>query len=111
MKVLSNDTMVVYLKQQIRNEKYNFVIQLDSIMNDSRCPIGATCFWAGFVQAKFTISERRISHPFVLNTLIHPNDTTINGINYKLLNVLPFPDYTLNPNQGDYRAIVAVSKK
>lgn len=111
MKVLSKDTMVIYLKQQVSNEKYNFVIRLDSIPEDSRCPTGATCIWAGFVQAKFSISEGNVNHKFTLNTLITPNDTTINGINYKLLDVLPSPDFTIRPTPSEFRAIVAFSKK
>ena len=112
MKVLSKDTIVVYLKQKVLNEKYGFIIQLDSITEDSRCPEGGECIWAGDARAKFNLTENNINHQFSLNTLAtFRNDTIIGGIRYKLINLSPYPSINKPFNYNNYSAVVAVSKQ
>ena len=112
LKAVSKDTMTVYLKQQVLNEKYGFIIQLDSITEDSRCPEGAECFWAGDARAKFKLTENNIIHQFSLNTLAtFRNDTIIGGIRYKLINLSPYPSINKPFNYNNYSAVVAVSRQ
>jgi len=112
MKIVSKDTMVVYLKQNVLNEKYGFTIQLDSITEDSRCPEGAECIWAGNARAKFKLTVNNSYHQFSLNTIsAFRNDTVIGGIRYKLINISPYPSVNKIFKYNNYSAVVAVSKQ
>jgi len=71
VKVSSNDTMFIYVKQKVLNDKYKFVLQLDSIIEDSRCPEGAECIWAGNAKAKFNLN-------------VNDKFEYINGLNYNV---------------------------
>ena len=78
----------------VENSQYNLSLQVEDV-NDSRCPIGARCFWEGTATVKFHLITPNGHYYFTLNTHRHPNfinDTTIEGIKYELVDVLPYPD-------------------
>ena len=109
----SNDTMRISIKQTCYNDKYNIKLRFDSVLNDSRCPFGAECFWEGNVQVKFTlIDENKILHDLYLNSSsIFRIDTTIKGINYKLIEVVPHPVIDSNIDNSSYKATVLATTK
>ena len=72
-------------------------ICFDSVLSESRCPIGAVCFWAGYVMIKTTFHENGNAHSFrmilpYINGLDAVNDTTINGYHIVFKDLLPYPD-------------------
>jgi hypothetical protein len=89
----------------------NIVYCLDSI-NDSRCPTNAVCGIIGYASAKMRIKINQVNHPMKLYTFInlngYPNDTTIAGFNFKLVDVTPYPAFPRLP--GVSTAIVKVIK-
>ncbi len=50
-----NSTFKIGINDQVLINK-DFVVTLDSL-NDSRCPEGVQCVWAGFAEAKITVSK------------------------------------------------------
>ncbi len=112
VKITSNDTMFIYVKQKVLNDKYKFVLQLDSITNESRCPLGVECIWAGNARARFNLTETGNNHQFSLNTnTAFRNDTIIGEIRYKLINLLPYPSVNNTFQYNSYYVVIAVSKK
>ncbi|MHB9141898.1 MAG: hypothetical protein ACYC25_08495 [Paludibacter sp.] len=109
----SDDTMRIAIKQICYNEKYNFTLQFDSVINDSRCPYGVECFWEGNVQVKFIlIDKNKFSHVLYLNSSpVFQNDTTITGINYRLIEVVPHPSINSKFEYSEYRATVLANTK
>jgi hypothetical protein len=89
----------------------NIVYCLDSIA-DSRCPANAVCVWAGVASAKFRVNINQVNHQVKLHTqtgmAIYPNDTTIAGFNFKLVDVTPYP--VLPPVPATSKAIIKVIK-
>jgi hypothetical protein len=75
----------------------NFKICYDSLISESRCPSDVVCVWAGVALVKLSFMQNNITVPFKLSTLggsyFSPKDTTINGVNIKLVNVLPYPKF------------------
>ena len=74
------------------------IVCFESIITDSRCPIGEECIWAGYAAVKLSIkNDAGITQHFSLSTLLYPNypippnDTTISGYHVKLVNLLPYP--------------------
>ncbi len=90
----------------IRTDKIGiFSICYDSLVNDCRCPIGVQCIWAGLAIAKLSFLQDGNTVFFKLCTagvtsnstsVFPPNDTTINGLHIKLLDVLPYPNFSTN---------------
>ena len=112
VKISSNDTMFIYVRQKMLNDKYKFVLQLDSITNESRCPEGTECFWVGNARAKFNLTEAGNNHQFILNTnTAFGSDTIIGEIRYKLINLLPYPSVNNTFQYNSYYAVIAVGKQ
>jgi hypothetical protein len=84
-------------------------------IDESRCPKGAECFWAGFAAARFNlIVDGNTEHTFDLATIdLSPElrrDTLINGITYKLQDITPYPDLSKDYKITDYKVIVSIEK-
>lgn len=86
-------------------------ITLDSVLNDSRCPTGAQCVWAGNAEVRFIYSDGTQNSAFILNTL--PNfrtDTLVNGYRIKLVRLNPYPQLGTAIKQSEYKAEVKITK-
>jgi len=94
-----------------KNADYNISIVLDSVLNDSRCPIGMECIWAGNAEVRFIYSSANSTQPFVLNTLTSfRTDTLIEGYRIKLNTLTPYPEAGLVIKQVDYKAEIQITK-
>ena len=74
-------------------------ICFDSVVSESRCPIGVVCIWAGYVMIKTSFHENGNTHSFrmmipYINGLGAVNDTTINGYRIVFKDLTPYPDMT-----------------
>jgi hypothetical protein len=86
------------------------IISLDSVMNDSRCPVGCYCFWAGNAEVRFDFSQDNYKIKFVLNTFSGwRSDTLINGYRIKLVDLKPYPETGKIISQNDYHAEVKIT--
>jgi hypothetical protein len=84
-------------------------------INESRCPKGAECIWAGYAAARFDlIVDGNTGHTFNLATIdLSPElrrDTLINGMTFKLLDITPYPDLSKEYKISDYKVIVSIDK-
>lgn len=94
-----------------RNPDYNLGIVLDSVTQDSRCPVGVECFWAGNAAARFIFIVDNNTTKFSLNTTPpFQRDTTIAGFKIELLGLKPYPEYQHPIKQEDYIAEIKISK-
>lgn len=74
-------------------------ICFDSLITESRCPIGVVCIWSGYVMIKTSFHENGNTHNFrmmipYINGLGAVNDTTINGYRIVFKDLTPYPDMT-----------------
>ncbi|HET9825484.1 MAG TPA: hypothetical protein VFP87_09120 [Chitinophagaceae bacterium] len=89
-------------------------ICFDSLLQDSRCPIGAMCVWQGtaVVRFGFTVNDSRAN--ITLSTLNLPgsyhSDTTLMGYKIEFLNLQPFPQINVPRNVSDYKADLKITK-
>ncbi|MEC3881931.1 hypothetical protein [Parapedobacter sp. 10938] len=91
------DTIVMGVGDSYYDSEHHFRIGVVSLLGDSRCPEGLQCIWAGNAGVRFEIivagNYRRL---FDLNThggRNYPRDTVINGIEFRLVGVEPYPKY------------------
>ena len=90
----------------------NFTICFDSIRIDCRCPIGVTCFWAGYAEADFSFHQNGVVTPFSLTTRDFPGytpDTIISQIKISLKDVVPYPNFT-TPSPAPTQALIEVTE-
>ena len=129
--IFSENPATTFQKYNIKSEKenneiilgihdiyYDFEtgIRLQGYMiNESRCPKGATCIWAGYASARFNlIVDGNTAHTFDLATIdLSPDlrrDTLKNGMTYNLIDITPYPDLNREYNIEDYKVIVTIEK-
>ena len=95
--LILNDNIDLKLKAFSLNDKLNISISFDSVLNDSRCPVNAECFWAGIAEVSFTFSVNNNKVSFNLSTPQYgtnipffKNDSTIMGYNIRLLTLYSY---------------------
>ena len=106
-------TIEIGLNELYHSKTYDFSIAFDSVLHDSRCPVDANCFWAGNAQGRFNIiAEGRFHHQIILNTTLPmQQDTTLHGINYKLMSLSPEPNSKAPIDYTQYKAKLLITKK
>jgi len=90
----------------------NFVVAFDAILEDSRCPTGAECFWEG--QAVVNLLINKTQPVEIIMRAAHEDlaKDTLDGFVYTLVNVTPYPDSkgTLPIPNEDYSIDIQVDK-
>jgi hypothetical protein len=112
IKMVINDTIEIRIGEVYCNQANGIRLECDSLVGDSRCPIGATCVWEGNAELSFILEQDGDQlHEFNLNT--NPgfrNDTTINDLRYKLLDLIPYPELDVDRNIEDYTIQLIIYK-
>ncbi len=107
-----NDTIKMRIGAVYCNQANGIRLECDSLVNDSRCPLGATCVWEGNAELSFILEQDGDQlYEFNLNT--NPGfrtDTTINDLRYKLVDLLPYPELDMDINLNDYTILLIVYK-
>jgi len=110
--LILNDTVELSYRDYLYDPENHFYICLDSVLNDSRCPTGATCYWAGNAEVRFKFERLNyIPVLFTLNTHINfPYDAKVNGYRITLLDLNPYPAGGPQIEQKDYKAEIIIIK-
>jgi hypothetical protein len=102
-----------------QNRRDHIKICLDSVLEDSRCPVGALCIWQGRAVAKFSFTVDKDQRPVTLATLDlpsigiprFPSDTILMGYKIELVNLLPYPEINKSHDISEYRAELKITKQ
>lgn len=108
-----SDTIEINSNYVVFDVSRTFSIELDSVLNDSRCPKGTNCVWEGNakIQLKATMFSDNKTHYIQLNTYRQfTQDTIINNYRFKLLNLTPYPEQGKVFPYYDYCANIVVEK-
>ncbi len=96
----------------LKNTDYQISIMLDSVLNDSRCPTGAECIWAGNAAVRFTYTSASSKVSFVLNTISSfRTDSLIEGYRIRMTKLSPYPVLGVAIKQSDYKAEIEIKKE
>lgn len=83
-------------------------------VEDSRCPQGTTCIWAGMAKVFFIITDKGVSKDSSVDFESKLVKTTVDlgGVKYEVevSDVLPYPKNATEINQKDYKVSVTVKK-
>lgn len=82
------------------------------LVEDSRCPEGVNCVWAGI--GKIRVTVKKSNHKpvsFELNTMPGPMSFVYKGYEIALVKLAPYPKYNVETNKRDYVATFKVYRK
>ncbi|MDR3236645.1 MAG: hypothetical protein LBT48_08005 [Prevotellaceae bacterium] len=107
-----NDTIVIGHHQIYYDFSNDFRIEIDSVLNDSRCPTGVLCDWEGNAAVRLDlIVTGNYHYQFTLNTnRKFQTDTVINDIKFELVELAPYPEDGKGIAQKDYSVKILASK-
>ena len=106
-----NDTIEIANSETKYNFENNLALRMDSVLNDSRCPLNVQCVWEGNAEVRFLLTVDSIQTDFVLNTHggnSFNSDTVIGGYSIKLLDLSPYPEDPGEILQVEYYSEVMV---
>jgi len=105
--------------QQKILKEYPLQIKFNRIVEESRCPKGIDCIWAGVAVAEIEITEKT-EKPILLNLATmglqarsYQKSANIKGYTVALENVAPYPTAELGGQdlKGNYKIVITVQKK
>lgn len=110
--LIFNDTISLSCRECLNDPENQMSVCIDSVFNDSRCPIGVYCIWEGNAVVRFRY-EKSNDKPllFDLNTNSQfASDTIIDGYKFTLISLSPYPAVGHQIVQKDYKAEIVVTK-
>ena len=88
----SPETLTIRLGTSKTADEGKVKVTFVSIVEDSRCPVGATCIWAGNAKIKIAVSKgKAVAKTVELNTGAEPRTVSIYGYTIKLEELVPRP--------------------
>lgn len=85
-------------------------IKFVSLVEDSRCPEGANCVWAGNARIKVEISCNNRTEEFEINTNLGPKGAAFDGYAINLVSLTPEPKVDVEVAATDYFATFEIRR-
>ncbi len=87
-------------------------VTFDRVAEDSRCPEGVQCVWAGNAKVVLRLSKsRRRSSTMSLNTGTDPKEASYRGYEVRLVKLEPYPKEKRRIRKRDYVATLVVERR
>jgi hypothetical protein len=97
--------------QEVLVKEAGIRVSLDEVLEDSRCPTGVQCIWAGNGKIRVKVSKAKGEAVSVeLNTSAGPKSSTYEGYEVKLVRLDPYPKNGSTIGKDDYVATLMVCK-
>jgi hypothetical protein len=97
--------------QQKRAAGGELRIKFVSVVEDSRCPVGVDCIWAGNAQIKvIATDERGEKKEMTMNTTMGPQGDQFAGYAINLVSLTPVPTAKGKAASSRYRATFTVAR-
>ena len=107
-----NEEFEIKFGQQVSIKKEGLKISFSSVAEDSRCPTGVDCIWAGNGKVVLKLSKwRKRTALMNLNTGVDPKQDDYREYDIKLVSLNPYPAKDVNIKKREYVATLVVSKK
>ncbi|MCY7377652.1 MAG: hypothetical protein LH472_16970 [Pyrinomonadaceae bacterium] len=86
-------------------------VKFVALIEDSRCPEGVNCVWAGNAKIKVQISEgSNAGETFEINTNLGPKGATFGGYAVNLISLTPTPKDNVRINKNSYTATFSIAR-
>jgi hypothetical protein len=108
--VASNQEFEIKVGEKVSVE--GLKLSFTAVAEDSRCPKGVDCIWAGNGKIILKVSKAgRRASSINLNTGIEPKHKLYYGYDIKLVSLNPYPQKGEKIKRGDYVATLVVNRK
>jgi len=97
----------IKLGQTLEFQGTDLSITFEELLEDSRCPDGATCVWAGNGRVSIKLNELQAE----LNTHLDPKSIDLSGYEINLLSLAPYPEINNEIELEEYILEMMVSEK
>ena len=87
-----------------------FRIKFVEMVEDSRCPEGTNCVWAGNAKVRITVRQGRRSRTFELNSNTPPTVVRFAGYDIRLVSLTPKPAENIRIDPRKYVAGFSVTR-
>jgi hypothetical protein len=102
----------IEIGQQVSIKNEGLRVSFTTVAEDSRCPEGVACVWAGNGKIVLRLSKlRRRAATMRLNTTLDPKTDDYRGYEVKLVSLNPYPKKDTPIKQKDYVATLVVSRR
>lgn len=102
----------IRIGQQVSINREGLTVNFTQVAEDSRCPEGVTCVWAGNGKIVLRLSKaRRRAGLMRLNTTLDPKQDEYRGYEVKLVSLSPHPKKNMPIRRKDYVATLVVTRK
>lgn len=91
-------------------KKSHLKIKFVSVIEDSRCPVGVNCIWAGNAKVKVKIIGIRSSKEFEFNTNMGPKGDTFDGWSIVIDELTPAPVANKPLDPKSYKAKFTITR-
>ena len=98
--------------QQVTIKKLN--IKFSAVHNESRCPTGVQCIWAGNAAIAIEVSKKNkkpTQATLNTNTAVPPSELTYKGFKIRLVSLNPHPRINQTIDEKDYEATLIVTNQ
>jgi hypothetical protein len=86
-------------------------VQFVEVINDSRCPLNATCITAGDATIAILVVDDQGSSRYELHTDPSRKSATHRDLRIELMELQPYPDTTRPTDPAQYRVTLRASRK
>ena len=106
------DGILVKQGKEVKVKGEDLQLTFVSVMDDSRCPEGATCVWAGNGRVHLIArNSKGDCAEFDLNTTLEPLEHDFGRYQIKLVQLSPYPSIKHTSKPDEYVATLVVTKK
>ena len=105
---IAQQTFSVGLRKEVvvKGLKVKFI----EVTEDSRCPEGTNCIWAGVAKVKIQLRKNGKTAVFELNTNQRDRSATFGGYELKLSKLTPYPKASSPVPRASYSATFVIDK-
>jgi hypothetical protein len=105
------ESVTLRVNKQKKLSRSKLTIKFLSLVEDSRCPKGTNCVWAGNATIKVKVSNARgESKIFELNTNTGAKGDTLGAYQFTLESLTPHPANNIRIDRNSYTATFSVVK-
>jgi len=97
--------------QEVRLKAERVKVRFASVVEDSRCPEGVDCIWAGNAKVSLVLEREGGARRVVeLNTNVEPKTAAAEGYEVRLTNLSPYPQAEKKIDPKQYAATLVVGR-
>lgn len=104
------DIVKVKVGKSVKNKKSKVTVKLLEVIEDSRCPEGVNCIWAGNAKVRLELSGLRGTKVIEANTNMGPQGDRYEAYSITLRSLTPHPKNGVTTDKSSYIAEVKIER-